>query len=259
MPRPNVAALIRAANREPPLRDCLKHYRGLSGLQDEDVFPLIMQALFTPSGALRDRMRLVMRGGGGIRALGGGEEEMEGGVGEGLVDVNKPYVAIHARLGYGVGEIRTAGRRFRLENYGVDMTAMGECFAQKAWEMARRNGVSDRFYLATDTIEFRDVLYAGLRRRMERAVLMFGEWDVKHVRDLKGGDEDDLDRYVNTFVEVLLLAGGLGIIHLRSGFADLAIWMGAFKGGGGGRIEYEDCRRFVAGGKQGMNDSMVVR
>lgn len=56
---------------------------------------------------------------------------------------------------------------------------------------------------------------------------------------MKNEDEEDVERLKMTFGELEILSQGLGMVHLYSGFADVAKWMGLLKKGR--QVSYKQC------------------
>lgn len=169
-----------------------------------EFFPLVFRALFKATPALRD----------------GVEEFITSGN-----DISRPFIGIHVRLGGDTKESKS--KRFRTK---LTLHESAMCAAVTALEMAKARGISPpRFFLACDTVAFRTALRAAVRRNDPTAIMMFGDWKVKHVRHLDATNEDDYDAFLSTFVDLLVLSHADSLLHMRSGFANLARWMGGIE------------------------------
>ena len=220
VPRPNVSLWF---NAPAPMRARHAILRKLAEVApmpaEEQVMSLVMRVLFDPATELRQYIEHK------IRNLG-------------LRPESQKYVSIHARLGYGLDEIRKAGKRFDLSKKGLDLSTMARCIADRALRYATRLGIKKPlFYLATDTPPFREELERAIENKVNGATVVSGQWIVTHVRDATGSD--DVEPYLSAFLDIYLLSRGQGMVYLKSGFADLAAWMGAI--GERDRIEYEEC------------------
>eukprot|EP00171_Calliarthron_tuberculosum_P016987 IDg16987t1 len=138
--------------------------------------------------------------------------------------MNERYVSIHARLGHGIGEYTD---RFD-KGYSTHFTA--KCMAAMALSIAREQGINPpRFYLASDTGKFRRELNRALIMRDPTSVLVYGTWGVKHIRHIDQTARGDFNIYLCTFVDLFMLSRGEAVLDMKSGFANLAIWMGSIR------------------------------
>lgn len=147
-----------------------------------------------------------------------------------LISVNnEPYIALHARLGYGLGELEKDARRFDLQRAGTSLRGMARCFVDTALAHSNQYSSSSapQFFLATDTPEFQPLVASELAARLPTATLAYVDVDVKHLRDLSVDVGHDVATFMNTFLDLFLMSSATSIINLRSGFSDLAVWMGA--------------------------------
>lgn len=221
------------------------------------VIPLILQAIFTPSQALRariaERMPLELKRTGW-----------------------RDYIAVHARLGYGLEEESLDAGRFDLELKGLSVKAMAECFASKVMKLGDNpNSKSDHssstfsplsrssangnawshkkkkktitVFVATDTPQFRTMfadamekaandISQGNRDNMSTAdvvhsfnVVAIDDLVPVHIRDItmkQADKEKAVNDLLDTFVDLFLLGRAGTLVHLESGFSDLAMWMG---------------------------------
>ncbi len=169
-----------------------------------EFFPLVFRALFKATSELRDRV--------------------EDFVTEGN-DISERFIGIHVRLGGDTREEKS--KRFKSD---LTLQESATCAAQTALEMAKARGIwPPRFFLACDTVKFRSVLREAMKEEDSNAVLMFGEWKVKHVRHLNEEKDEDYDAFINTFLDLLILSHADSLLHMRSGFANLARWMGGIQ------------------------------
>lgn len=205
----------------------LRELSKIGELQPYEVFPLIFKALFSSTDALRKNLRQ------STKRLGM----------QSLVSTRK-YISIHARLGLGTNELNKAGKRFNLASKGLSEESMAECFAEEAMKVAKRRGLDESpvFYIATDTPDFRRLLQRALKSKMKNGYVFSGDWDVKHIRELNSEDGKDIIKYMNTFLDIFLLAKADAIVYLKSGFANLAIWMGGIEDQT--LIKHEQCLKY---------------
>lgn len=223
-PRPLFEDIFKIVRRFPKLSSSIELKKILplpKRPQPHQFFPLVFKALFRPSAELRKMMtetideqnrfnptRIWKQG--PLRRI----------------DTGKPFISIHARLGFGVGEYT---KRFKDQMLGLSMESVAKCMAAKAMRLAREEGLTDppRFYLATDTVQFRLLLKRALLRMHSRAKVMYGTWSMKHVKRMVGKTPNDLQLFRYTFMDIYILSKGRAILKSRSGFPTLAVWMGA--------------------------------
>lgn len=214
VPKPNVTRWFNPPERRRRDNWLLNRLAKYKELEPCVVIPLIFRALFRPTPLLRTTLghRINQRQ---MKAL--------------KISDGTPFMAIHARLGYGLGEIQTDSGRFDLQRSGTSMLGMARCFVDAVAAHVEWSTPSSepRVFLATDTPEFRPLVSTELAKRVPKAHLVSMDADVKHVRDLSAKTQKDIDSFMDTFVDVFLLSSASVLFNLRSGFSDLAVWMGA--------------------------------
>lgn len=136
--------------------------------------------------------------------------------------LNRPYVAVHARLGLGVGELGKFERRFK----GKFETA-AKCFSSEIKKFETANSIRDTLvYIATDTSEFIPVFERVMAKSFlnTRVIHMNAKpMHYDHIRK-RGGKNTLL--YLNIHLESLLIGHAMHIISFSSGFADVSFWRG---------------------------------
>lgn len=128
------------------------------------------------------------------------------------------FIALHARLGEGVGESR--GRFAPLAH----RRKLAKCLAEVAIQAAKVYGTS-AFFLATDTPSFRPLLKQALGKRVAN-VRFVGEERLLPLHTSHCDSEEERDRCVYAFLEMLGLARGDAIVALPSGFSLIAGFVG---------------------------------
>ena len=191
----------------------LEELTKIGELQQYEIFPLIFRVLFSSTDALRKKLKQ------STKRLGMWN----------LVN-NKKYISIHAHLNLGAGESYEGGKRYSLVK-NLSMEAMAECYAVEAVKVAKRRKMEESpvFFVATDSPEFKSLLREALEKRMKKPKVFIGDWDVKDFRDLASGNREDLTKHMNMFLDIFLLASADAIVYAKSGFANLAIWMGGIE------------------------------
>lgn len=187
-----------------------------------EFYPLVFRALFRPTYELRRMMIESTKSRNSFSRLYQEKHSYKK-----IASMHEGYVSVHARLGHGINE---TGSRFDLEKNGHTMESVAECMATKALEKARETRIdAPRFYLATDTIEFREMFREALLRQDRRTKVIYGSWDVKHVSKLRITDNEDLVKCLNTFMDLYMMSKGKGMLQTKSGFSNLAVWMGGIR------------------------------
>lgn len=216
VPRPALHLLFKAPTRKQQSNQVLRALSKLhrSPLEPCHIMPLLFRVLFKPTDKLRSYF---------IQKL--SDPPLSA-----LRDT--AYYSIHSRLGYGLGELRKDASRFDLGRQGLNLSTMAQCMArishgQKKSHAVREGNSPAFFFLATDTPAFRTLLARELERQDPSATLTTTGEQIKHVRTLDKENDEDVDLFFHSFLDILVLSRGGGIVHLRSGFADLAVWMGA--------------------------------
>lgn len=159
--------------------------------------------------------------------------------------LNRSYISVHARLGYGLNEDEKDSSRFDLNRRGTSLKGMAKCLA---YYTISKSAHMEYIYLATDTSSFTPLFIEQVKRFAPKKKVVFLNSNVKHIRDLGRGTEEDKSLLFDTFTDLFLLAGGNAIVNLRSGFSDLAAWMGAICNQT--VITHEDCARRFGNGDQ---------
>lgn len=169
-----------------------------------EFFPLIFKALFKATPELQANVhRFLLKGN----------------------SYSRPFIGIHARLGHDTNELRFP--RFRTN---LSITETAQCMAELALQMAKVRGLeTPSFFLASDTVQFRTILRNSLREINPSATLMYGDWSVKHIRQLHALDSEDRKIFFGMFSDLLILSHADSILHMRSGFTHLARWMGGIE------------------------------
>lgn len=169
-----------------------------------EFFPLIFKALFRTTPQLRSRV---------VRFTENGN------------DYTKSFIGIHARLGHDTLEGRL--RRFRSD---LSMADTAHCLAQTAIEMAKMRGLDPpRFFLASDTAEFRSTLRAALQEIEPQSELMTGDWEIRHNKDISKSTPGDDDVFFGLFTDLLILSHADSLLHMKASFSTVARWMGGIE------------------------------
>ena len=136
------------------------------------------------------------------------------------------FIGVHARLGYGLHEEDKDARRFDLKRAGLDLDRMAQCFANHLNPQLDINSTNIQIrrpvFLATDTPAFREAFGTQLGTEVSALKAV----TPRHVRELGHAQTGAL---LDTFAELYLLSWSDVVVHLPSGFADLAVWMGAIE------------------------------
>lgn len=146
------------------------------------------------------------------------------------------YIAVHARLGVGVGEMTQA----RFLNLSVDLNEPARCLVNRAVKlslMGTNNGTEGKalpIFLATDTPSFRQTFrdmvaaISGDRIRVE-----FGDWGVLHSsRTIRGREstasinEAAEKGFMGVWMDLMMLGHSEHMVALYSSFPRLAMAVG---------------------------------
>lgn len=89
----------------------------------------------------------------------------------------RPYIAVHARIGTGVGELHG-----RFQDVQKDMVVPARCLASRAIRLSYMAGYPPLpIFLATDTVQFRSLFRKVVKGISYNRVTVFvGDWDVVH-------------------------------------------------------------------------------
>ncbi|PXF49607.1 hypothetical protein BWQ96_00677 [Gracilariopsis chorda] len=222
-PRPSLDDVFKAMRKFPRLQTSIAMKKILPLRRrphPNQFFPLIFKALLRPSAALRKMMAEIIDK---HNRFAPSRLWKQGPLKR--IDTGKPFISVHARLGYGVAEYI---KRFKSQMSGRTMESVAECMAQIAMRLAKRENVTHppRFYLATDTEQFRLMFKTALMRMDRQAKVMYGTWVMKHVKEMQGHTTDDLRLFRYTFMDLYIMSKGEAILRSNSGFPNLAVWMG---------------------------------
>lgn len=173
------------------------------------AIPLILQTLFTPSNELRAHIQK-----------------------RSPLDLLEPpdmdrrsYIAVHARLGYFEKVKSEDQKRFDLSRRGLSVERMAECFASKVHFKSAPE--TDTVFVATDTPRFRPPFITHMKvLRKEMKVRFIEDFSPVHVMKIGPKKSNQL---MDTFVDLFLLSRARIVVHMRSGFSNLAIWMGCLQ------------------------------
>lgn len=164
----------------------------------------------------------------GIRAYGEWKKKRRG----------RPYIAVHARLGKGVGEISQ-----RFEDIMEELKTPAMCLATRAILLSLNSGSPPLpVFLATDTNEFREVFSESVRRMSHNRVrVASGDWNAVHTKDVVVSLQHLLESRNNTqregiesartalwesYADLLMLGQAEHIVALYSSFPRLAFALG---------------------------------
>eukprot|EP00178_Gracilaria_changii_P001055 TRINITY_DN1149_c0_g1_i1.p1 TRINITY_DN1149_c0_g1~~TRINITY_DN1149_c0_g1_i1.p1 ORF type:complete len:493 (-),score=40.91 TRINITY_DN1149_c0_g1_i1:33-1511(-) len=135
------------------------------------------------------------------------------------------YLASHARFGIGLGERQS---RFNLEDKGLTLRTASICFGRMVGMAAKDSSLQNIFF-ATDTQNATEWVEEGIRDVLANATVASLDGRAVHLAHMSNGrQKKDYGAFENSYVDVGLLAGGEKLVALRSGFARLAGWKGAF-------------------------------
>lgn len=136
----------------------------------------------------------------------------------------KTYIAVHARLGEGVGEENLD--RFKISRNELSVKSIGICIGELGADLAAEEKTRNIF-VATDTPKARKWIQKGIQRKNLGAIVRYIDEDVIHIAKLgQKGNENSDDLVYSTFVDNALLSNSKAILYIKSGFSDIAIWTG---------------------------------
>lgn len=194
--------MIKEARLFPAMHNAMSA-RGLLSFNParDDIAPLLLQALFLPSPRLRSALRQ--------------QRPFKG----------RAYISLHARLGIGVGE---RGSRFNSTRRALSLEDIASCVGRVAGRVALQRRLH-RVFIATDTRRANEALANGVRQVLPDAEIHVATGKAVHVRRLRDRvlDDSDFEDFERAFVEMGLLGGGKEIVFIKSGFADVGLWLGA--------------------------------
>lgn len=176
-------------------------------MRPEELAPFLLRAVLRPGRVLRERLR------------------------DACPFDGKQFVAAHARLGVGTGE-QDIGR-FEFWHDGLSTREVARCVGRAAGAVARRKGLR-KVFVATDSPQMKATIRQGVKERLQDAVVVFAKGEPMHIGELRKvnsanrrGLKKKFEGFVRTFVDVGLLAMGETMVHISSGFVDVAVWMAA--------------------------------
>jgi len=187
-------------------------------LEEPDLFHMLLKYLIGKTSEMNRFIESIKSS--GLVKYGGDEHESQK-----LKELPDEYVSIHIRYGKGVGE--NSGNRFNFTSKGLNKRLVARCIARNAKEMKNKlNMTKGKYFLATDSPEIRNTFGEQLLQLDGKAELFFGNWSVDHISTLRKHNEENIKALQVTYAEIMLLSQGKGMVHLYSGFANLAKWIG---------------------------------
>ncbi|CAN8061589.1 unnamed protein product [Agarophyton chilense] len=155
------------------------------------------------------------------------------GKGERVAQNARPYIAVHARVGAGVGEAHDG---FRFAEISRNMKSGAMCLASRAVKLAHMSGHPPLpIYLATDTPAFRGVFRQVVGNFSHGSVeVVGGDWDALHTNafELSGRPQRSLPTpkqkkaLRDVCIDFVMLGHGEHIVSLYSSFPRLAQGVG---------------------------------
>lgn len=186
-----------------------------TGLQNS-IYPQVFRALLRPSAEL-------------VARLGGMYKRLRGIVPTRLRHFRQGsrhgYVAVHARLGHGIGEL---GTRFNLTMQGGSLKLVATCLARTAVAEAVEADLPEpqTFYLATDTPKFSRLFRREIGKWSKDARVEEMGLSVTHSAEMVNATAAEKEAFLDTAVDLFFLSAGDRLVSLPSGFANLARWFG---------------------------------
>lgn len=150
------------------------------------------------------------------------------------VDTTRPYIAVHARVGSGIGE----GHLRRFTYVSRNLLIPARCLASRAVRLAFLAGSpSLPIFLATDTPRFRDLFKSVVYDMSNgRVKVIHGNWDVKHTEKIRQrrGTPSTADKVHSnewnvmraSYIDLLILGHAEHVISIFSAFPRLAQALG---------------------------------
>lgn len=148
----------------------------------------------------------------------------------------RPYIAVHARIGSGVGEVNG-----RFKDVQKDMIVPARCLAYRALRMSFMAGYHPLpIFLATDTTEFRTIFQNVVASISHgRIAVVTGDWDVVHsgrfndVPQNVSQDEkkktESWKKVWGSYMDLAILGHAEHILSLYSEFPRFALALGDAK------------------------------
>lgn len=145
-------------------------------------------------------------------------------------DVGTPYVAVHARLGLGVGEGHL--ERFRKQSMPENFSKLAQCLARQSLVRARAQGFRKAFkiFLATDTPHFREKFEDAMHAIAPKVHVLYSEEEVVHISTIHRNSSDKTplrETYLKSLVELLTLGDAADLVSLKSDFSLLGFRLGS--------------------------------
>lgn len=130
--------------------------------------------------------------------------------------LEQPFIGVHARLGTGLGE---SGPRF---SSGRSQGRVAECFVKSALAFGDAHDIH-KYYLATDTVPFRDVFERVLLRvRPNASLIRFDDIVPVHTK----GCKNNASECTSTMLELVVLSKSSYIVASKSSFSKVAGYIG---------------------------------
>ncbi len=165
----------------------------------DEVAPFILKAIFTPSNLLLKRVSAMMYHSKGS------------------------YLSLHARIGHGLRENHD---RFNFRRHNMTLEQYSSCLEKMAVKKAKSLNIS-HFFIASDTRKAKKLLKLGIAKRFPGADVHISAINAIHASRIKSKTEKHFEEYLQCFVDIGLLSLGRSMLSIKSGFSNVAIWMGA--------------------------------
>ncbi len=142
--------------------------------------------------------------------------------------MDQPYVAVHARVGYGLNESHAYPLRFDLERQGGSLETVASCLAKRASALPYKMNHPEphRFFLACDTPELSQLFKNHLKQYSKDAVILESPIKKVHSNAMRGDSQEDRERFLYTAIDLFFLSAGDVLLSLPSGFPNIAKWFG---------------------------------
>lgn len=134
------------------------------------------------------------------------------------------YIALHIRLGKGVGE---TGARFR----DINERCVHAKMVHTVKAIQKRHPFLNTVFIATDTPQTRRNFMQVAQSEGLASSVLAGDWDIKHSALLRPNKSDSADadhklnQYLLSMLDMLLLAKANVLVAMKSRFADFAGFM----------------------------------
>lgn len=147
----------------------------------------------------------------------------------------RPYIAVHARIGTGVGEVHS-----RFHDVQRNMIVPARCLASRAIRLSYMAGYPPLpIFLATDTVEFRALFRSVVKDiSHDNVAVLVGDWDVVHSsrfawhnQQVLGEDEEKRSRswkkVWGSYMDLVMIGHAEHIVSLYSEFPRFAFALGS--------------------------------